>query len=97
MIDSTQPNKSIGALTYGQDMRTRSAKNGENVKKEQPAAEDNSDVTLSTLTRNIQKDDSRDVNFTRVEAARAALAADALPLEPEKIAQALVQEIFQFQ
>nr|WP_277421914.1 flagellar biosynthesis anti-sigma factor FlgM [Enterobacter ludwigii] len=51
---------------------------------------------MTTLTKKIQNDDSRDIDYARVEAIRTALATGSLRIEPEKIAQAMVQDIFQF-
>lgn len=92
-IESTQPTLPVNGLTTSQEMRPRSAA------QESPApvrAEKGSEVTLSALTRQIQTDDSRDVDHARVAEIRAALAAGELPLEPEKIARSLVQDMFQF-
>ncbi|WP_343553690.1 flagellar biosynthesis anti-sigma factor FlgM [Pantoea sp.] len=92
MIDSTQPTQPIGPVT-SQDLRARTTA------KESQAQESQSDskssVTLSTLTKKIQNDDSRDVDYARVAEMRAALAAGELPLEPTKIARALVQDMFE--
>ena len=51
---------------------------------------------LSALTKKIQTDDSRDVDYARVDKIRAAMASGELTIEPEKIAQALVRHIFEY-
>ena len=53
-------------------------------------------MTLSALTKKIQTDDSRDVDYARVDKIRAAMASGELIIEPEKIAQALVRHIFEY-
>lgn len=93
MIDSTQPTNPIGPVT-SQDLRTRSGSTESQTQTTQ--SDSKSSVTLSTLTKKIQNDDSRDIDHARVAEMRAALEAGELPLEPTKIAQALVQDIFQF-
>jgi negative regulator of flagellin synthesis FlgM len=93
MIDSTQPTSPIGPVT-SQDLRTRTGSTESNAP--ETRSDSQSSVTLSTLTKKIQNDDSRDVDHARVAELRAALEAGELPLEPTKIAQALVQDIFQF-
>lgn len=94
MIDSTQPTNPISGTVNGQELRTRTTST-----EDQPAttsSESKSSVTVSALTKKIQNDDSRDIDHARVAELRAALEAGELPLEPGKIAQALVQDIFQF-
>ena len=94
-IESTQPTAPVNALASGQELRSRAA-----TQETSPAApgvpENKTEVTVSALTRRIQNDDSRDVDHARVAEIRAALEAGELPLEPEKIARALVQDMFQF-
>jgi negative regulator of flagellin synthesis FlgM len=95
-IDSTQPTTPVSGIPSSTEMRARTAAQ-ENAPASSPAADESkTEVTLSALTRQIQTDDSNDVNHARVAEIRAALAAGELPLEPEKIAQALVQDMFQF-
>lgn len=95
-IDSTQPTTPVSGVISGTEMRRRSAAQENAPTLSAAGGENKTAVTLSALTRQIQTDDSRDVNHARVAEIRAALAAGELPLEPEKIAQALVQDMFQF-
>ncbi|TDN59443.1 flagellar biosynthesis anti-sigma factor FlgM [Scandinavium goeteborgense] len=95
-IDSTQPTTPISGIASATEMRTRTAPQDNSPTQGNAGEESKTAVTLSALTRQIQSDDNRDVNYARVAEIRAALAAGELPLEPEKIAQALVQEMFQF-
>lgn len=95
-IESTKPTAPVNALSTSQELRTRNAQQENSVNTAPAQAEKGSEVTLSALTRQIQTDDSRDVDYARVAEIRAALAAGELPLDPEKIAQSLVQDMFQF-
>ncbi|MGU3524247.1 flagellar biosynthesis anti-sigma factor FlgM [Enterobacteriaceae bacterium C23F] len=94
-IDSTKPTAPVTALASNQEMRTRTAPQ-ENSHLAAVEPQNKTEVTLSTLTKRIQNDDSRDVDYARVAEIRAALEAGELPLDPEKIAGALVQDMFQF-
>lgn len=88
----------ITTQATGHDVRTRAAGQHENIAGQPKATHaDQSDVTLSRLTKMIQSDDSQDIDYARVARIRKALQADELPVEPEKIANALLRDIFQFQ
>lgn len=94
-ITSSQHTAPIAKIAQTQELRHRTQA------QEQDAPthvlkSDKTDVTLSSLTHKIQTDDSRDVDYARVEAIRAELVAGTLRIDPEKIAQALVQEMFPF-
>jgi Negative regulator of flagellin synthesis (anti-sigma28 factor) len=94
-IESTQPTTPVTALASNQEMRTRTPAQ-QSATEAAAASESKTEVTLSALTKRIQNDDSRDVDYARVAEIRAALEAGELPLDPEKIAGALVQDMFQF-
>lgn len=94
-IESTQPTAPIGNLAGGQELRTRGTTQ-ENSVATGEARGNKTEVTLSALTKKIQTDDSRDVDYARVDKIRAAMASGELTIEPEKIAQALVQHIFEY-
>lgn len=95
-IDRTQPAAPANAITATQEMRTRPLNQEAGKKAHAQVADDKTQVKLSTLTQQIKTDSSRDINYERVASLRAALEAGELPIEPEKIARALVQDIFQF-
>ncbi|EKS7421877.1 MULTISPECIES: flagellar biosynthesis anti-sigma factor FlgM [Enterobacter] len=97
-ISSSQNTASITKIAPTQDLRARIHPQDGDVSANvtQPRQDDKTDVTLTTLTKKIQNDDSRDIDYARVEAIRTALATGSLRIEPEKIAQAMVQDIFQF-
>jgi len=95
-IESTKATPTINALTATQDKRASS-----HTERNEPvcavdAQGEMTDVTLSTLTKHIQTNNIGDVNYARVAEVRAALAADGMPIEPDNIAQSLVQQQFQF-
>lgn len=94
MIDTTKPTAPIAALTGSYEARHTAQQ--DNAQHKADAQQPQSDVKLSALTKQIATDSSRDVDHARVAEMRAALAAGELPLKPEKIAQAMVQDIFQF-
>lgn len=95
-IESTKATAAINTIAATQDMRTRSQTQNNEPSSAGRAKADKTEVTLSAMTKQIQTNDSRDVNYARVAEIRAALAAGEMPIEPEKIAQSLVQELFQF-
>lgn len=94
-ITSSQHAAPIAKIAPTQELRHR-AQAQEQDTSTRVVNSDKTDVTLSSLTHKIQTDDSRDIDHARVEAIRAELAAGTLRIEPEKIAQALVQEMFPF-
>lgn len=95
-ITSSQNPSAIAKIAPTQEVRHRTQAQENGTTTAHDAQRDNTDVTLSTLTKTIQTDDSRDVDHARVDEIRAALAAGTLRIEPEKIAQAMVQDMFQF-
>ena len=95
-INSSQTTAPIAKIAPTQDLRTRTQPQENEVAATRSEKRDNTNVTLSELTKKIQTDDSRDVDYARVAELRDALAAGTLRIEPEKIAQAMVQDMFQF-
>ena len=81
-IESTQPTAPIGNLAGGQELRTRGTTQ-ENSVATGEARGNKTEVTLSALTKKIQTDDSRDVDYARVDKIRAAMASGELTIEPE--------------
>ena len=65
-IESTQPTAPIGNLAGGQELRTRGTTQ-ENSVATGEARGNKTEVTLSALTKKIQTDDSRDVDYARVD------------------------------
>lgn len=98
-IDSSSlPLAGMTIPATGHDIRTCTAGQREKLAGQSGAAgTSRSDVTLSRLTKMIQSDDSQDIDYARVAEIRAALQAGKLPVEPEKIANALFMDIFQLQ
>lgn len=97
-ITSSQNTAPIAKIAPTQELRARiqPQESEASIRVASENKRDKTDVTLSTLTTKIQNDDSRDVDHARVEELRTALAAGTLRIEPEKIAQAMVQDMFQF-
>ncbi|WP_148242051.1 flagellar biosynthesis anti-sigma factor FlgM [Enterobacter asburiae] len=95
-INSSQNTAPIAKIAPTHEVRHRNQAQENGVVEKHTQKSDTTDVTLSALTKKIQTDDSRDVDHVRVAELRAALAAGTLRIEPEKIAQAMVQDMFQF-
>lgn len=95
-INSNQTTAPIAKIAPTHEVRHRNQAQENDVAVTRTEKSDKTDVTLSALTKKIQTDDSRDVDHARVADIRAALAAGTLRIEPEKIAQAMVQDMFQF-
>ncbi|HAS0823554.1 flagellar biosynthesis anti-sigma factor FlgM [Enterobacter cloacae] len=95
-INSSQTTTPIAKIAPTQELRARTQSQEHDAAAKRPEKSDKTNVTLSELTKKIQTDDSRDVDYARVAELRDALAAGTLRIEPEKIAQAMVQDMFQF-
>lgn len=95
-INSSQNSAPIAKIAPTQDLRARTQPQEQDATAKRSPKSDKTNVTLSELTKKIQTDDSRDVDYARVAELRAALSAGTLRIEPEKIAQAMVQDMFQF-
>lgn len=95
-INSSQTTAPIAKIAPAQDLRARTQPQESDVTAKRSDKRDNTNVTLSEITKKIQTDDSRDVDYARAAELRAALSAGTLRIEPEKIAQAMVQDMFQF-
>lgn len=95
-INSSQTTAPLAKIAPTQDLRARTQSPEQGSAAKHVEKSDKTNVTLSELTRTIQTDDSRDVDYTRVAELRASLSAGTLRIEPEKIAQAMVQDMFQF-
>ncbi len=95
-IDRAQPTTPANAIAQPQELRTRSPNQEAGQKNQALVAEDKTQVKLSTLTQQLKTDSSGDINHERVASLRVALEAGDLPVDPQQIAHALVQDIFQF-
>lgn len=58
--------------------------------------ESGTQVKLSQLTQQLKADSSRDINMARVAEIKAKMDAGELHLDSDKIASALVRDIFRF-
>lgn len=52
-------------------------------------------VSLSNQIQGLQANSSQDINIAHLDKIKAALAAGELPIDTDKIASSLVQEMFQ--
>ncbi|ROP58296.1 FlgM family anti-sigma-28 factor [Enterobacter sp. BIGb0383] len=52
-------------------------------------------VSLGNHIQALKTDDSQDINIERLDKIKAALAAGDLPIDTDKIAASLTQDIFQ--
>jgi len=52
-------------------------------------------VSLSNQIQSLQTNNSQDMNIKNLDKIKAALAAGELPVDTDKIAQALTREMFQ--
>ncbi|WP_010432224.1 flagellar biosynthesis anti-sigma factor FlgM [Enterobacter mori] len=95
-INSNQTTAPIAKIAPTHEVRHRAQPQENDAAATRAAKSDKTDVTLSALTKKIQTDDSRDVDRARVAELRAALSAGTLRIEPEKIAQAMVQDMLSF-
>ncbi|HEY3985275.1 flagellar biosynthesis anti-sigma factor FlgM [Cedecea sp.] len=95
-IERTTAAASVSSIQPAQEMRTRQAEQEQQPGTPAAGSESKTQVRLSSLAQQIKTDDTQDVDFERVAAIRAALEAGELPLEPRKIAESLVQEIYHF-
>nr|WP_235319095.1 flagellar biosynthesis anti-sigma factor FlgM [Kosakonia oryzae] len=60
------------------------------------AGESSTQVKLSQLTQQFKSDTSRDIDTARVAEIKAKMDAGELTLDSDKIASALVRDIFNF-
>lgn len=96
-IDRTPPAAAANAIAAVRDMRDRQLNHdaGKPVA-HNASGDDKTQVRLSSLVQQMKSDSSNDIDEQRVAEIRAALDAGELPLDPQKIARALVMDIFQF-
>jgi len=95
-IERTQQSKAISDIRNVQDLKARpfssDAQNPQNAVTEHAG---DTQVKLSPLAQQIQNDSSRDINTARLEKVKAAMNAGELTLDSNKIAHALLQDIYQ--
>ncbi|ADP09815.1 MULTISPECIES: flagellar biosynthesis anti-sigma factor FlgM [Erwinia] len=96
-IDRTTPAAAANAIAAVRDMRGRQLnQDAGNPVAHNTSGDDKTQVRLSSLVQQMKNDSSNDIDEQRVAEIRAALDAGELPLDPQKIARALVMDIFQF-
>ncbi|MDI9279074.1 flagellar biosynthesis anti-sigma factor FlgM [Pantoea sp. EABMAA-21] len=87
MIDRTQP---VSPIAGTHELPARSSPQSLRAR---PDAERQSTVSLSSVMKQLQTDDSRDVNVARVVELRTALEAGDLPIAVEEIARGMVHSL----
>lgn len=94
-IERTQQSKAISDIRDVQSLKTRPL--SRDLQSTESAVTDNAatQVKLSPLAQQIQNDSSRDINSARVEKIKAAMNSGELKLDSDKIARALLQDIYQ--
>ncbi|WP_168404337.1 flagellar biosynthesis anti-sigma factor FlgM [Erwinia amylovora] len=96
-IDRTTPAAAANAIATVRDMRGRQLNHDSaNPVAHNASGDDTTRVRLSSLVQQMKSDSSNDIDERRVAEIRASLNAGELPLDPQKIARALVMDIFQF-
>ncbi|KML24145.1 hypothetical protein VL10_09220 [Leclercia adecarboxylata] len=95
-INRTESAPSITAGQTQQDLRV-SAKNRDHDRTASPGRADfGTRVTIGSLSHKIQTDSSQDIDTGRVAQIKAAMDAGTLEFDYDKIADALVRNIFSF-
>lgn len=51
-------------------------------------------VSLNNQVRQLQTDDTHDLNYARLDRIKSALATGELPVDADKISQSLVRDMF---
>lgn len=95
-IDRTLQPLSVTAVNLQQqDLKMRPRTEDASSAKMTNSENSGTQIKLSKLTQEIQTDSSRDVDYDRLAKIRAAMDAGELTLDPDAIAYALVDDIFQ--
>ncbi|WP_312239971.1 flagellar biosynthesis anti-sigma factor FlgM [Pantoea sp.] len=95
-IDLSQKTLSAASVQFQPDVALR-VKSGDAERKNNASAPaSGTQVKLSKLAQEIQTDSSHDIDYDRVAKIRASLDAGELTLDSNKIAGALLDDMFQF-
>lgn len=76
------------------DVTLRSKTSDNNLAISEPKDDAGSDFKLSALTQQIQSECSNDINLERIAKITAAMEAGDLPIDTDKIAAALLEDLF---
>lgn len=94
-IDRTQQITATSLPELHQEMTKRTDKSSAQHASSSSHARACTRVSLSNQVSDLQSDTTQDINYTRLESIKSALAAGELPIDTDKISQSLVQEMFQ--
>lgn len=92
-IERTQPALPVSTVNAFQELSTRNR--SENLSMPTAESKDSGTrVKLSPIAQKIKADASQDIDFERIAKIRSAMEAGELTFDPDKIARALVDDIF---
>lgn len=94
-VDITQASAQTSNLISGQEVRYHTfplEKDATTI----DVKDRKTEVTLNSFVSKTRTDDSHDIDHINVERISTALANNELLIDPKKIAQALVQKLYEF-
>lgn len=94
-IDRTQKISPASLPEIHQEMAKRASKSPVQNSLRASSARSGTRVSLSNQVDDLKADDTQDINYARLEKIKSALAAGALPIDTDKIAQSLLQDMIQ--
>lgn len=94
-IDRTQPALPVTAVNAHQDLNVRARTENVSTQSVTDSKDTGTSVKLSQMAQQIQADSSQDIDYERIEKIRSAMEAGELTFDTDKIARALVNDIFQ--
>ncbi|WP_312629402.1 flagellar biosynthesis anti-sigma factor FlgM [Scandinavium sp.] len=94
-IDRTQHALPVTAVNAHQDFTVRAKTENVSTQSVTTDKDTGTNVKLSQMAQQIQADDSQDIDHARIDKIRQAMEAGELTFDTDKIAQALVNDIFQ--
>lgn len=94
-IDRTQKISPASLPEIHQEMAKRASKSPAQHSSRASSAHSGTRVSLSNQVDDLKADDTQDINYARLEKIKSALAAGTLPIDTDKIAQSLLQDMIQ--
>ncbi|ANI81697.1 MULTISPECIES: flagellar biosynthesis anti-sigma factor FlgM [Kosakonia] len=95
-IERTRQAKPVQATSMQSQSEIRDKNAQASQARKDAAGESSTQVKLSQLTQQFKSDTSRDIDTARVAEIKAKMDAGELTLDSDKIASALVRDIFNF-
>lgn len=93
-IERTQPALPISTVNAFQELNGKSKSENLSVQATADNKDSGTQVKLSPMAQKIKADSSQDINFERIAEIRSAMEAGELTFDADKIAHALVDDIF---